>query len=98
MHKNKYTSSITITIFVIFIGAVIFIISPITYTGKAEVDYSPRYYELLKKNPLTEQERAEFYSEMCKGTLKMIEHFEKKKINSVVEQLYNNYETNCHKL
>ena len=62
-----------------------------------ELDFSPRYYELLNKNPLTEDERAEFILEKCVGNKRMIEFVEKDG-GKVLERVIEEYENECTKL
>lgn len=59
-----------------------------------EADYPLRYYELLRKNPLTEEERAELDVERCKGEKSLLDEIQQKYPNHYPE-LKKRYESIC---
>ena len=99
MRKNELGFSVTLTIIILLVGVLVVILLPITYRGDpvTELDFSPRYYELLNKSPLTEDERAEFLLEKCEGNKRMIEFVEKDG-GKVLERVREEHEKECIKL
>lgn len=81
--STMYTvkKSLGLVALILFIGIIIlliYVVSPHTHTKDIGPDYSDRYYELLEKKVLTEEEREELLEEQRKTESKAREEYDSK--------------------